>query len=172
MAFLEGMMMKKIWIVLMCTLCLTGCSVVQTMETIADDLAFAEAEAAQVELAVPENSELQLLSENGDDKLYLCGDYTIAVQTFCGGDLNRTVQTVTGFEKNSLMLMQTQRNGITTYSCAWSAAGEGVDQVCRAIILDDGEYHYAVTVMADYTQAAELRETWQQMLDSVTLSIG
>lgn len=163
--------MKKLWIVVMCALCLAGCSAAQTMETIADDLVFAEAEAAQVELMIPQNSEMQLLSENGDDKLYLCGDYTIAVQTLCGGDLNRTVQTVTGYEKDSLMLMQTQRNGITTYSCAWSAVGEGADQVCRAIILDDGEYHYAVTVMADYTQAAQLCETWQQVFESVTLSI-
>jgi hypothetical protein len=163
--------MKKLWIVLLCALCLAGCGAVKNLETIADDLQFDEATAAQVEIALPQDSETVLLSGDSGDRLYLCEDYTVAVQTLSGGDLNRSLQTVTGFDKDSLTLMKTEQGGVITYSCVWSAVGEGEDQVCRAVILDDGEYHYAVTVMADYTQAADLADVWQQVLGSVELSI-
>ena len=46
-------------------------------------------------------------------------------------------------------------------------------QVGNAVILDDGNFHYAVSVMADADQAAKLEDTWQHILDSVcALSTG
>ena len=59
---------------------------------------------------------------------------------------------------------------MTQYEYVWSTPGEAEDQICRGIILDDGFYHYAVTVMADYSQAGELQETWQSVFESVVLS--
>lgn len=162
--------MRKLWIIFACALCLAGCSATQTMETIADELVFAEAEACRIEFLFPQDSEAVLLAEDANNKLYQCGDFMVAVQVISGGDLNRSLQTVTGFDKDSLTVMRTERDGVTAYNCAWSAAGEGEDQVCRAVILDDGVYNYAVTVMADYTKAADLDDTWQEMLNSVELS--
>ena len=162
--------MKRVWVILLCGLCLTGCGAAQTMETISDDLAVsADAVAAQVELSLFTEEASVLEGEDGD-KLYMYDGFAVSVQTLAGGDLDRSVQTVTGFSKEALTVMQTDRNGIPAYECAWSAVGEGEDQVCRAVILDDGTYHYAVTVMADYTRAGELSDTWQDILESVQIS--
>lgn len=162
--------MKKIWIVLLCGLCLTGCGATETMETISDDLEVsAQLPAAQVELSVPGEMETAVLDAGDGSRLYMCDGYTVTVQTLNGGDLEKSVQTVTGFSKDSLTVMQTEAEGIVTYECAWSATGEEGDQTCRAVILDDGMYHYAVTVMADYSLGGDLRETWQEILGSVKL---
>lgn len=162
--------MKKVWVVMLCVLCLTGCSSAQTMETISDDIAVsADAVAGRVNLSLFAEEASVIEGESGD-KIYMCDDFAVSVQTLTGGDLDKSVQTVTGFSKEVMTVMQTDRNGVPAYECAWSAAGEGADQVCRAVILDDGNYHYAVTVMADYTRAGELAETWQDILNSVQIS--
>ena len=162
--------MKRMLGVLLCTLCLYGCGTAQTMETISDDLAVsADAVASQVELSLF-LEEASVLEGEGGDKLYMCNGFVVSVQTLEGGDLDRSLQTVTGFSKDALTVMQTDKNGISTYTCAWCTTGEEEDQVCRTVILDDGLYHYAVTVMADYTRVGELTETWQDILRSVQLS--
>lgn len=161
--------MKKIWILPVLALLLTGCGAQETFETVSDIYAVpASASGCKLELTLPEEA-AQATMESGDGSLYLCDDYTVAVQTLDGGDLSRTLQHVTGFEKDDLTLMQTEHSGIKRYECAWTAAGEGVDQTCRTVILDNGIGHYAVTVMADYTQAGELAAVWQHILDSAKL---
>ena len=54
-------------------------------------------------------------------------------------------------------------------ACVWAAAGEGTDQVGKAVILDDGIYHYAVAVLVPSEQAGEQEESIRQLLDSVQL---
>ena len=49
------------------------------------------------------------------------------------------------------------------YDCAWTAAGETGSRIGRATILDDGNYHYTMTVMADSADAGTLQETWQEL---------
>ncbi len=163
--------MKKGFVILVCALMLSGCGVQDTFETLADDDAVsAMATAAKVELRLPEEAAAPSMENEDGSKLYLCDGYTVTVQTLDGGDLGRTVQQVSGFSKEELTVMQTKKNGLDSYEMAWCAAGEGEDQICRGVILDDGKYHYAVTVMANYSQAGALRQTWQSILDSVTLS--
>ena len=41
------------------------------------------------------------------------------------------------------------------------------DETALIVILDDGTFHYAVSVMADADQAAKLEATWKHILDSV-----
>ena len=66
--------------------------------------------------------------------------------------------------------MQTRRGSADCYECVWTGAGEGGDQMCRAMVLDDGRFHYAVTVMAAADDAGDLAKTWQTIFDSVKLS--
>ena len=165
--------MKKGFAILVCALFLSGCSVQDTFETLSDtDAVSAAAVAAQVEVSLPEDAAAPSMENEDGSKLYLCDGYTVTVQTLAGGDLNRTILEVSGFSKDELTVMQTKKNGLDRYEMAWSAAGEGEDQILRGVILDDGKYHYAVTVMANYSQAGALRQTWQSILDSVTLSTG
>lgn len=165
-----GNEMKKLCLLLVSVLLLSGCGK-QTFETVNDDLAVPViAQAAKIQLDFPEAISASLLEGDDDSRLYLCEGFSVAVQTLAGGDMEKTVETVTGFEKDMLNLLKTQENGVAKYFCAWSTAGEGEDQICRTLILDDGAYHYAVTIMADYSLAGESAQVWQTVLDSVHLS--
>lgn len=162
--------MKRMWVVFACAICLCGCNAEQTMETISDDLTvLAEEQACEVAVSVADEDAVTFFGEDGS-RLYLCDNYTVTVQTLSGGDIDQSMRTVTGFSKDSMTVIKTVKDGITQYEYAWSAIGEKEDQICRGVMLDDGTYHYAVTVMADYSQAADLQDTWQAVFESVALS--
>ena len=162
--------MKRILAGLMLTVFLTGCSAQQTVETISDILdASSTAKLQQIQLSLPEEAALAALENEDDGKLYLCDEYSVAVQTMESGDLNRTLRQTTGFSKNQLTVITTQDTDFVRHDYAWSAAGEGGDQTCRGVVLDDGYYHYVVTVMADADKAGQLSAAWEHILDSATL---
>ena len=149
---------------------LTGCEAKETFETV-DDLAITPAvtEAKRVHVSFPEETLVQTMEDASGGKLYLCDGYTITVETFSSGDLERTVQETTGYSTDRISLIQTKAGNAMRYDCAWSAAGEAGDQVCRAAILDDGDYHYVVTMMTPAENAENLIQTWQVVLGSVSL---
>lgn len=162
--------MKRCWMLLVLTLVLSGCGAQQTFETVSDvyDVP-AMAQMQQVELSLPKDAAAASMENPDAGKLYLCDGYTLTVQTMEAGDLSRTLRQLTGYAKDQLTVIETQRGGITCYESVWSTAGEGGDHVGRAVILDDSHYHYAVTVMADCSAAGELTPVWQEILDSVKL---
>lgn len=162
--------MKKIIIAATLLLLLSGCSQ-PTFETLQDlGIQTDTSVASQILLTLPEEASAAVMESQDAGKMYLCDGYTVSVQTLPGGDLNRTLRQVTGFSRDGLTLMQTQQGDYTRYETVWSAAGEGEDQVGRVVILDDGSYHYTVSVMAPYTAAGDLAATWQQILGSVSLN--
>lgn len=162
--------MKRFLAVLLLMVFLTGCSTQQTMETITDILdVSATAKVQQIQLSLPEEAALATLENEDTGKLYLCDGYSIAVQTMESGDLDRTLRQTTGFSREQLTVITTQREDFVRYDCAWSAVGEGGDQTCRGAVLDDGYYHYVITVMADADKAGRLNATWQHILDSAAL---
>lgn len=162
--------MKRIFLLVICVLLLSGCSAEQTMETLADDLPVSAAvDASKIFISVDGEDAAVFYDGNGGE-LYLCEGYTVAVQTLAGGDVARSVELLTGFSKENLTVMQTTRGGLAAYEYVWCAAGESEDQICRGMLIDDGTYHYAVTVMADYTLAGQLQDTWQMVFDSVTIN--
>lgn len=162
--------MKRFWACLLLMVFLTGCSSQQTMETICDVLDVSDAaKARQVQLLLPEDAAVATLEDEDAGKLYLCDGYSITVQTMESGDLNKTLQQTTGFTKDQLTVIKTQKKDFVRYDCAWSAVGEGGDQTCRGAILDDGYYHYVITVMAEAAKAGSLTATWQNLLDSAAL---
>lgn len=165
--------MKRLWIVLSLalTLTLTGCSIEDTLETISDlyDIPVM-AQMQQVELALPKEASVPSMENPEAGKIYLCDGYTLTVQTMESGDLDKTLRQLTGFGKSQLTLMQTRRGDADCYECVWTGVGEGGDQMSRAMVLDDGSFHYAVTVMAAAEDAGEFAKTWQEIFDSVKLS--
>ena len=162
--------MKKLWAVLILATLLAGCGAEQTFETVSDlnDVS-AMVQMQQVELSLPEEAAAPSMENPDAGKLYLCDGYTLAVQTLESGDLDKTLRQLTGYGRSQLTLMQTNRNGIDRYECVWSAAGEDGDQIGRTVILDDGSYHYSVSVMSAADDAGELADTWQKIFDSVKL---
>ena len=163
--------MKKCWILAVFMLFLTGCGTQETFETVAD--AYIQPVSAplwQMVLDVPQDASVTVLHGTDTGKMYLCENYTVTVQTFSSGDLQKTLKTLTGYEKEDLTLMQTQQDGAKRYECVWASAGEGENQVGRLCLLDDGNYIYAVTAMAGESQAGELTQVWQAMFDSFRLA--
>ena len=162
--------MKKCCLLALVLLMLSGCGAQEAFESLSDDyIQPVSAPVWQVVLDVPQDASVTVLEGENTGKLYLCDDYTVAVQTFASGDLHTTLRTLTGYEKENLTLIQTLQDGAKRYECVWSAAGEGGDQVGRACLLDDGNYVYAVTVMAEETRAGELSDVWQELFDSFRL---
>ena len=160
--------MKKLFLILAMLCLLTACAGEKTLETVEDVYAPQETDPKLVHLTLPEEAAAQTLS-SAAGQLYLCNGFTVTVQTFRGGDLNRTVKETTGYTLDRLTLMETAKDSVTCYRLSWVSLGEGGDQAARTLILDDGCYHYAVTVMAPAENAGALTDTWQEIFASVSL---
>lgn len=161
--------MKKLFAIMLMPVLLLGCTAEPVMEQVEDVYAPLQPEPAQLRVNIPDNASVLTAAGVGAETLYFCDGYTLTVQTLTGGDLNRSLQLLTGYQRDSLTVLQTLRNGSACYSCAWTSAGEGGDQVGRLVLLDDGAYHYAVTVMAPAETAGDLAQIWDAVLNEVTL---
>lgn len=161
--------MKKLWILALVAFALSGCGSQPTFETVADIHAVqVAAPARQLQITLPEEA-AQTVMESGGNSLYFCNGYTVCLQTLEAGDLNRSLTQLTGFSRDALTVLQTETEGIRRYDTAWTAVGEGGTQTGRLALLDDGNYHYAVTVMSDSTDAGDLTEKWNEVLSTLEL---
>lgn len=158
--------MKKLCLVAVLVLMLTGCAAPESFETISDLYVDQKTPEAQQTSLLLGQEAVSIEQETGTDRIYLCDDFCVMVQTFSAGDLDATIRSITGYSKENLMVMEHRENGITNYECVWVSAGEGGDQVGRMLILDDGIHHYALSVMADAEKAGELTPTWEVLFDS------
>lgn len=151
-------------------LLLSGCGAQETMETVSDEiLQPVSAEIRQIYLELPSEAASPTV-ESGSDRLYQCETYEIYVQTLEGGDLNATIQTLSGYDRDNLTVMQTRKDGYDCYKFVWASAGEAGDVVGRGMILSDGSYHYCVSVLGDAACAAENQVHWDSLFDSFTLT--
>ncbi len=162
--------MKKILCLLLVAGLLCGCGAAQTFETVSDELIQpVMAPMAELKLELPDHAAAPVINSEDGGKLYLCNDYTLTVQTLQGGNLNSSVQSVCGFDLDKLTVIQTQQEDLRRYEWVWSAAGEGEEQLGRAVLLDDGTYHYCVCAMADATLAGVLQPEWDAVFAGIAL---
>jgi len=160
----------KKWILLFVMLFfLTGCNTRGDFETVGDVYAPETLTPREVALVLPSDAAVQTLSSE-QGKLYLCDGYSVCVQTLQGGNLEETLRQVTGYTLERLTLLETEKEGLRLYRCVWTAAGEGGDQIAQTAIIDDGNFHYAVTAMAPSESAGALSNTWQEIFNSVRLT--
>lgn len=163
--------MKRVLLVLCLVVILSGCGATETFETISDDLLQpVMGQMRQVVISLPKSATVSVMNETDDGKLYLCDGYVLTVQTLDGGDLNRTAQTLSGFTMDQLGMVETAISDGKRYDWVWTAAGEGGDHIGRAAVLDDGDYHYCVTVMADAKSAGHLEDQWNGIFSSLDLA--
>ena len=161
--------MKKLCALMLFAIMLAGCSSVETFETLGNVLDEQETPVMQqMVFSLPEDASVQTM-ESECGSIYFCDGYDVTVQTMAAGDLDRTLRELTGFGKDDLTLMKTGLTAAVRYEFVWTAAGEGGDQVGRAVILDDGNYHYCISVMADANAAPKLQDEWKALLDSFIL---
>jgi hypothetical protein len=164
--------MKKlcfVWAV--AVLLLAGCGAPADFETMADEYTPGEVAAPQQTGMILDREAVSIGGDSGMDRIYLCDDFCVMVQTFSAGDLDETIRSVTGYQKEKLTVLEHRSQGVTGYECVWVSAGEGGDQVGRFLILDDGAHHYTISVMADAEKAGELTDTWQLLLNSFTIGL-
>ena len=162
--------MKRICCLLFLAALLCGCSAQQAVETVTDELVLS-AMAPEKELSVklPKDATKPVMAAEDGAELYFCDGYVLSLQTVPSGDLDRTVRTLCGYGADKLTLMQTKTGGTKRCDWTWTSAGEGAVQVGRAAVLDDGDYHYCVTVMADETAVGSLDEQWDSVFASLRL---
>ena len=161
--------MKKLMIVGLVLMLLSGCTSQETIEQVSDVWVPETPEAREVSLSLPEDASAEVMEKDNSGKLYMCDGYTVSLYTTASGDLDKTLREFTGFSKDSLQVIETKIGKLKRYDCVWSAAGEGDDQINRMAILDDGNYHYVLTATGNVTAAKELNSIWQKIFNSFAL---
>lgn len=159
--------MKKVWILILLALVLSGCSAEETFETIGDAYdAVQVMSPGKLTFAAPADAASTVM-HGEDGALYFCDGYEIMIQTLPAGDLSRTLRSLTGYDADALTVMETETGDMTRYECAWISAGEAGDHIGRTVIIDDGQFHYSLSVLALAEEAGSLQESWQEIFSSV-----
>ena len=162
--------MKKCWIWVLLVLLLSGCGAKETFETVDDDMILpVMAPAAQLNLTLPESAAAQALQSEDGGSLYFCDGYVLMVQTLSGGDMERTAKELCGFGTDSLNIMETVTGDSRRRDWVWTSADEGGDSIGRAMVLDDGRFHYCVTAMASAETVGALEAEWNALFSSVRI---
>ena len=162
--------MKKICWLRLVALLLCGCSTREVLETVSDELLL-DTVAPQKTLSVklPSDALSAAMAPEDGAQLYFCDGYVLTLQTAPAGDLDRTARAVCGFDRERLTVMETGLGGLKRYDWTWTSAGEGGAQVGRAAVLDDGDHHYCMTVMADEAGSGDLDTRWDALFASMAL---
>lgn len=162
--------MKFCWMMLLLAGLLSGCGAQTTLETVADDLAEPAAAIAprQIDVRLPDGALAPVL-ESSTEQMYLTEEYELLVQTLDAGDLAATIDQICGYQPEDLTVMQTHWDGVDRYEFVWAAAGEGGDRLGRAVILDDGNYHYCMSVLRPAQSRKTSQIVWRDVFGSFTL---
>ena len=161
--------MKKIVVFALVTMLLSGCAAEETLETVADDLV-QPVMAQPREIAVSLPGETSVPTMEGDTgRMYLASDYEIYIQTLAAGDLNATIKTVSGYDREDLTVMETNPEGFDRYEFVWVSAGETGERLGRGVVLDDGSYHYVMTVLRDAESTENSQIVWNDVFASFRL---
>ena len=159
--------MKKLWSILPLVLMLSGCGSEETLETIADEWAQpVMASPGIVSVQLPEDARTPVM-ENDTQQVNMGENYEIILETCSSGDLNATIKQISGQEKAGLTIMQTSLDGVERYEFVWAAAGETGDRLGRAVILDDGQYHYCLSSLRDAEGESQI--VWNEVFRSFCL---
>lgn len=164
--------MKKYAVSLLCALLLCGCAGEETFETIADEvLVPVMAQPREISVQLPDNAVAPVLGTDSA-QVYLSTDYEIILETLSSGDINATIQAISGYEAEKLTILKTRQGDADRYEFVWACAGESGDRLGRAVVLDDGSHHYCMSVLRDTGDTGESQIVWSEVFDSFALSQG
>lgn len=164
--------MKRLLGMLLLMGMLSGCASQPVLETVTDDLCESTmAQPKQILVDVPGEAVLPAM-DSSVGRMYLCEDYEVYIQTLSAGDIQGTIRTVSGYPAEELTVMETEKDGIRRYEFVWACAGEEGDRLGRGVVLDDGSYHYTMSVLRDEKTTKESQITWSGLFDSFRLDDG
>ena len=150
-------------------LLLCGCAAEETFETISDEIvAPVMAQPREITVRLPDNAVAPVL-ESDTEQVYMCEDYEIVIETMSSGDMNATIQNLCGYSKDQLTIMETQWGEVSRYEFVWVSTGEKGERLGRAVILDDGDYHYCMSVLRDAENAEMSQIVWSDVFNSFAL---
>lgn len=161
--------MKK-WIAVFLTgFLLTGCGARDTFESVSDELITpVMATPRQVHIDLPDEAQAAAFpSDSGT--LFICDDYEIAIETLSSGDLDATLKTMTGQGQEHLSLMTTKQGECTRYDFVWAGVNDDGDFSGRGTILDDGVYHYCLSLVRPLEKMNNSQVVWRQVFNSFTV---
>lgn len=162
--------MKKCLIAFLLPLLMLGCGAKETFETVADELVQpVMAQPRQITVRLPEDAVAPVLDSDGQ-QVYLCDDYEIVVEILESGDMQETIRHVSGYDRNALTVMETFLDGVSRYEFVWACAGETEDRIGRAVILDDGDYHYCLSLLRDASTTENSQIVWEDVFSSFQLT--
>ena len=162
--------MKKVVVFLFLAILLSGCKAQETFEVIEDMLPVEPvAVPQQFFVSLPEEAAAPTFRDDAGSELYVCQGYTISKQILESGDLEKTVKALTGKSQEELQVIKTMTESWDRYDFVWTSAGEDGLQLGRACILDDGNYHYTLSTLAEEDVAGNLQEVFGDMYDSCNL---
>lgn len=149
---------------------LSGCGARETFETLGNAcIGGSLPEPKQIHVELPREA-AAVANSAQSAVLYLCDGYDVTVQTLSGGDLDATIRSTTGYDRTELTVIELASGKYMRYDIAWSCAGEGQEQICRATILDDGAYHYVLTCMGPQADYRTMGKAWDEILGSFDLT--
>ena len=161
--------MKKLVVLLLLTSMLLGCSAEETFEVVEDVIPVEPVAVPQQFFVSLPDEAVSPTFQDDREELYVCQGYTIGKQIVESGDIEKTVNTITGQSTEDIQIIQSFYDNCDRYDMIWSAAGEEGLQVGRACVLDDGNYHYILTTLAAEETAGQMRDALQDMYDSCKL---
>ena len=167
----------KTWLkiaVALLALVLSACGAEETpvFETVGQDACQQEEKpvAGQMELMIPEGAVSEAMAGENTGEIYTWEDHTLQLQTMEGGDIRRTVESVTGFEYDDLTVMASRKGELTYYQTVWSATGEEGILLGRALIADDGYYHYCLSLLSP--EESDSAEVYDRLCASFSVTNG
>ena len=160
------MFVKRWGCICLFVILLSGCKAEETLETVSDEwIVPVMAQPREISVRMPEDLVLPVLEQEGR-QLYMGPNYEIMLETMAAGDLQATIRNLSGYEQEQLTILETDQGEWNRYEFVWTAAGEQGHRLGRAVILDDGDYHYCMTALRD---AEESLIVWQDVFQSFSL---
>ena len=160
----------KFLVLLMTVLLIAGCAPAQVYETVTDEpVLSASAQPGMISFDLAQEPILPAMETDGG-QLYLCGDFDVMVQTLDGGDLSDTVFRISGFLPEELTLIRTESADVDKYEFVWTSATDEGQLIGRATVLDDGNYHYAMSATVNAELIEEYQEIWNGIFESFELA--
>jgi hypothetical protein len=167
---------KWAWLPL-CALLLAGCAAEPTWETVNDTIEDAATVAAlgeepyQIIFSVPMDAVLETFSQSDTRTVYTQadGEYEIEAMVLPTASIDEVVAELTGFAPDAVQTIKTERFSMPEYRFVWYSSSDEGGYLCRASVLTDAEYSYALVFSAREETGTTYRDCMNEVMDSFGL---
>lgn len=164
--------MKKAIAGILAAMLLAGCGaqeppVFETEGTVSPSSPRVKPTAGEIGVWLPEEAVSEAMAEEGGSQVYTWDEYEMRIQTMDGGDIHRTLEQLTGMEYEELTVMNRAKGELELYQTVWCAAGEDGTLVGKAVVADDGNYHYCVSLISP--EDVDSTEVYERICDTLAV---